>query len=129
MKLLKFIPLGLLIVITSYTWYLLLQPNYSPTIWHIIGVFLLVINLLLFKHSIERGHLFTCLLLLLGTFGFCNFTFLIVENSYFIRISTLKISFPSINPNVLLIFILYCFLNIDILKKYFIKIRDKFIED
>ncbi len=126
MRLLKFIPISLLIGITIYTWSLLL-PNYSPTLWHILGLLLLILNLFFFKYSVEKGHLLTFFLLLLGTFGLCNFTFLIVESSYFIRISSLKINFPSINPNILFILILYIFVNNDILKKYIEKIRDYLI--
>lgn len=123
MKLLKFIPIVSLTVITTYTWYLLLQPKYSPTIWHISGLTLLILNLFLLKYSTEKGHFFTFLLLLIGTFGFSNFTLLIIESSYFIRISNLKISSPSINPYILPILIVYCFVNYDVLKLCFERLR------
>lgn len=115
-RVLSLLPFICICVATLICWYEIVINEYIATIRHIITPLLLLVNIGIYFFNFKKGLALTAFILLLASFGLIAITLEITEHSLFIKIGSLKISTPPIHYLSLLLFIIFCVLNFEVVK-------------
>ncbi len=125
-KIVALIPFFGLLVPILYCWHELWANDYIPFFKHIAAIVLILINAIVYLLSFKKGIWMTGLVLLLASFSLIAITTEITESSFFIKMGSLKISFPTINYLSLFLVVLYCVINRREVKEGMLKIKQWF---
>lgn len=116
-KINRMLPFFLLLSFGSLTWFKVLANNSPVLPGHWAGIILLGLNAFLYFLRFSIAIYLTGLILLAATFQLLLYSSELVQKTYFFRIGSAEIATPSIEWKALILFILFCVLNLRFLLK------------
>lgn len=118
-KYIELLPFIVFCIMVSCTWYQLISNNYYPTIKHILALILALVNLGAYFWNYKRALIITGVLLVLASLSLVALRVILVSNSFYLKIGSLKIVLPPLNYFAFGLLIVYCILNAKTVKDAF----------
>lgn len=112
MKFLRIIPFLAIFVLASFTCFEILTSDYVFTTKHISAIILILINGIIYFVRYKPAVLLTGVLLFLATFNIINVFTSVSLDAFGFMIGNSTIAIPPFQGWVLLIFVLYLFINV-----------------
>lgn len=122
-NLLRVLPFIVISLFVSYSWYMIFRKEYNAGNKQILGLILCLANGIIYFYKFRIGIAFTGIVLLLATFNGVGFFNVIEFNSFFLKISKLKVITPNIQLKSLLLLIFYFVINGGYLYEWYLEYK------
>lgn len=110
-KIIAMLPFVILCCFVFYCWYELISKGYIPTTKHIIALILTLANVGAYFWNYKKAVIMTGIFLFMATFTLVAINVELVENSFFFKVGSMKIAFPSVNFLSFYLLLFYCLVN------------------